>query len=108
MAKTVATASLAASVKSPRDGKPARRKSAEAATSPAPVAAPAANVAPATEAAADTDSAVAPVAPSEKSALSDGNMVRRKSDYLWMLVILGGMAAAAQHFFPNLYARLLF
>ncbi len=43
---------------------------------------------------------VAAVAANEKSTL-DGNFVRRKTDYLWMLVILGGMATAAQHFFPQ-------
>lgn len=58
-------------------------------------------VAPAPEPAAAAAPVAAPAAANEKSALSDGNMVRRKSDYLWMLVILGGMATAAQHFFPQ-------
>ncbi len=36
-----------------------------------------------------------------KTPAAKGNFVRRKTDYLWMLVILGGMIAAGEYFFPE-------
>jgi hypothetical protein len=36
-----------------------------------------------------------------KTAPARGNFVRRKTDYLWMLVILAGMIAAGEYFFPE-------
>ena len=36
-----------------------------------------------------------------KTPGSRSNFVRKKTDFLWMLVILGGMIAAGEHFFPN-------
>lgn len=34
-------------------------------------------------------------------AVAKGNFIRRKTDYLWMLVILAGMILAGEHFFPK-------
>ena len=36
-----------------------------------------------------------------KQPAAKSNFVRRKTDYLWMLVILGGMIYAGEIFFPE-------
>lgn len=37
----------------------------------------------------------------KKTTAGKGNFVRRKTDFLWMLVILAGMIAAGEYFFPE-------
>ncbi len=37
----------------------------------------------------------------KKTTAGKGNFVRRKTDFLWMLVILAGMIAAGEYYFPE-------